>query len=249
MLWASGNDWDREWIQQVVALLVGQGVFTLYPALSQCENAAERLTRWLTYQLPRVKQAHPGCPIHQWLNSIGAQVIVEKWQSPEQWPNLYWLPLPEVDSHAQGGLVLLPAHFLPVYGDDTIQTRTLPANTPANACIFWCITPLSKTGKRATLHPKQQNRAFCLPSSPEQIGKSCTGLLLSGLKKDRRQRNGNVISHQINLALLRHLCGPENDVWIKASVGTLNNEGTNSKILGECYCLSKAPSLSGTNSC
>lgn len=249
MLWASGNDCDREWIQQVVALLVGQGAFTLYPALSQCENAAERLTRWLTFQLPRIKQAHPGCPIHQWLNSIGAQMIVEKWQSPEQWPNLYWLPLPEVDSHAQGGLVLLPAHFLPVYGDDTIQTRTLLANTPANACIFWCITPLSKTGKRATLHPKQQNRAFCLPSSSEQIGKSCTGLLLSGLKKDRRQRNGNVISHQINLALLRHLCGPESDVWIKASVGTLNNEGTNSKILGECYCLSKAPSLSGTNSC
>ena len=249
MLWASGNDWDREWIQQVVALLVGHGAFTLYPALSQCDNAAERLTRWLTFQLPRVKQAHPGCPIHQWLNSIGAQMIVEKWQSPEQWPNLYWLPLPEVDSHAQGGLVLLPAHFLPVYGDDTIQTRTLLANTPANACIFWCITPLSKTGKRATLNPKQQNRAFCLPSSSEQIGKSCTGLLLSGLKKDRRQRNGNVISHQINLALLRHLCGPESDVWIKASVGTLNNEGTNSKILGECYCLSKAPSLSGTNSC
>lgn len=49
----------------------------------------------------------------QWLNSIGAQVIVEKWQSPEQWPNLYWLPLPEVDGHAQGGLVLLPAHLLP----------------------------------------------------------------------------------------------------------------------------------------
>ena len=126
VLWASGNDWDREWMQQVVDLLVGHGAFTLYPALSQCDNAAERLTRWLTFQLPRVKQAHPGCPIHQWLNSIGAQVIVEKWQSPEQWPNLYWLPLPEVDSHAQGGLVLLPAHFLPVYGDDTIQTRTLP---------------------------------------------------------------------------------------------------------------------------
>ena len=214
MLWASGNDWDREWIQQVVALLVGHGAFTLYPALSQCDNAAERLTRWLTFQLPRVKQAHPGCPIHQWLNSIGAQVIVEKWQSPEQWPNLYWLPLPEVDDHAQGGLVLLPAHFLPVYMNGTIQTRTLQANTPANACIFWCITPLSKTGKRTTLHPKQQNRGFCLPSSPEQIGKSCTGLLLRGLKKESQKRNGNVISHQINLALLHHLCGPENDVWI-----------------------------------
>ncbi|WP_187370851.1 hypothetical protein [Vibrio cholerae] len=48
MLWASANDLDREWIQQVVALLVGHGAFTLYPALSQCENAAERLTRWLT---------------------------------------------------------------------------------------------------------------------------------------------------------------------------------------------------------
>jgi len=198
----------------VVALLVGHGAFTLYPALSQCDNAAERLTRWLTYQLPCVKQAHPSCPIHQWLNSIGAQVIVEKWQSPEQWPNLYWLPLPEVDDHAQGGLVLLSAHFLPVYMNGTIQARTLQANTPANACIFWCITPLSKTGKRTTLHPKQQNRGFCLPSSPEQIGKSCTGLLLSGLRKDKRKRNGNVISHQINLALLHHLCGPENDVWI-----------------------------------
>ena len=214
MLWASGNDWDREWIQQVVALLVGHGAFTLYPALSQCDNAAERLTRWLTFQLPRVKQAHPGCPIHQWLNSIGAQVIVEKWQSPEQWPNLYWLPLPEVDGHAQGGLVLLPAHFLPVYMNGTIQTRTLQTNTPANACIFWCITPLSKTGKRTALHPKQQNRAFCLPSAPEQIGKSCTGLLVSGLRKESQKRNANVISHQLNLALLHHLCGPENDVWI-----------------------------------
>ena len=248
MLWASGNNWDREWIQQVVALLVGHGAFTLYPALSQCDNAAERLTRWLTSQLPRVKQAHPSCPIHQWLNSIGAQVIVEKWQSPEQWPNLYWLPLPEVDGHAQGGLVLLPAHLLPTDRNGTSQTNTLHANTPANACIFWCISPLSKTGKRATLHPTQQNRAFCLPSSPEQMGKSCTGLLLSGLKKERQKRKTSVISHQINLALLHHLCGPENDVWLKASFGTLNNEGTNSKILGECYCLSKAPSLSGTNS-
>ncbi|SFJ75029.1 hypothetical protein SAMN04488079_10161 [Methylophaga sulfidovorans] len=249
MLWASGNDWDREWIQQLVALLVGHGAFTLYPALSQCDNAAERLTRWLTHQLPRVKQAHLGCPIHQWLNSIGAQVIVEKWHSPEHWPNLYWLPLPEIDGHAQGGLVLLPAHLLPTDRNGTSQTNTLQANTPANACIFWCISPLSKTGKRATLHPKQQNRAFCLPSSPEQIGKSCTGLLLRGLKKERQKRNANVISHQINLALLHHLCGPENDVWIKASVGTLNNEGTNSKILGECYCLSKALSLSATNNC
>ena len=231
MLWASANDLDREWIQQVVALLVGHGAFTLYPALSQCDNAAERLTRWLTFQLPRVKQAHPGCPIHQWLNSIGAQVIVEKWQSPEQWPNLYWLPLPEVDGHAQGGLVLLPAHllgahFLPVYEDGTSQTRTLQANTPANACIFWCITPLSKTGKRTALHPKQQNRAFCLPSSPEQIGKSCTGLLLRGLKKESQKRNGNVISHQINLALLHHLCRPENDVWLKANLGPITHYGT-----------------------
>ena len=219
MLWASGNDWDREWIQQVVALLVGHGAFTLYPALSQCDNAAERLTRWLTYQLPRVKQAHPSCPIHQWLNSIGAKVIVEKWQSSEQWPNLYWLPLPEVDGHAQGGLVLLSA-----CANDTSQTRTLQANTPANACIFWCITPLSTTGKRATLHPKQQNRAFCLPSSPEQMGKSCTGLLLRGLKKERQKRNGNVISHQINLALLHHLCGPENDVWITSKCFGNENE-------------------------
>lgn len=212
----------------MVALLIGNGSFTLYPALSQCDNAAERLTRWLAHQLPRVKQAHPSCPIHQWLNSIGAQVLVEKWQSPEQWPNLYWLPLPEVDGHAQGGLVLLPAHFLPVYEDGTSQTRTLQlqANTPANTCIFWCITPLSKTGKRTTLHPKQQNRAFCLPSSPEQIGKSCTGLLLRGLKKERQKRNGNVISQQINLALLHHLCGPENDVWIKANFGAVTHYGT-----------------------
>ncbi|WP_424399489.1 hypothetical protein [Marinomonas sp.] len=226
MLGASGNDWDREWIQQVVDLLVGHGAFTLYPALSQCDNAAERLTRWLTYQLPRVKQAHPGCPIHQWLNSIGAKEIVEKWQCPEQWPNLYWLPLPEVDGHAQGGLVLLPAHLLPVYVDGTIQTRALHANTPANACIFWCISPLSKTGKRATLHPKQQNRAFCLPSSLEQIGKSCTGLLLRGLKKESQKQNGKVISHQINLALLHHLCGPENNVWLKASFGAVTHYGT-----------------------
>ncbi len=229
MLWASANDWDREWIQQVVALLVGHGAFTLYPALSQCENAAERLTRWLTYQLPRVKQAHLGCPIHQWLNSIGAQVIVEKWQIPEQWPNLYWLPLPEVDGHAQGGLVLLPAHLLPAHllptdRNGTSQTNTLLANTPANACIFWCITPLSKTGKRTTLHPKQQNRAFCLPSSPEQMDKSCTGLLLSGLRKESQKRNGNVISYQINLALLHHLCGPENDVWITSKCFGSENE-------------------------
>ncbi|EIV0335992.1 hypothetical protein DET48_110123 [Vibrio diazotrophicus] len=232
MLWASGNDWDREWIKQVVDLLVGHTAFTLYPALSQCDNAAERLTRWLTYQLPRVKQAHPSCPIHQWLNSIGAKAIVEKWQSPEQWPNLYWLPLPEVDGHAQGGLVLLPAHLLPAHllptdRNGTSQTNTLLANTPANACIFWCISPLSKTGKRATLHPKQQNRAFCLPCAPEQMGKSCTGLLLRGLKKESQKRNASVISHQINLALLHHLCGSENDVWMKASFGTLNDEGTN----------------------
>lgn len=231
MLWASANDWDREWIQQVVTLLVGHGAFTLYPALSQCDNAAERLTRWLTHQLPRVKQAHLGCPIHQWLNSIGAQVIVEKWQSPEQWPNLYWLPLPEVDGHAQGGLVLLPAHLLPAHllptdSDGTSQTNTLHTNTPANAYIFWCITPLSKTGKRATLHPKQQNRAFFLPSSPEQMGKSCTGLLLRGLRKESQKRNANVICHQINLALLHHLCGPENDVWLEMNFSNVTHYDT-----------------------
>jgi len=102
----------------------------------------------------------------------------------------------------------------------------LHANTPANACIFWCISPLSKTGKRATLHPTQQNRAFCLPSSPEQMGKSCTGLLLSGLRKESQKRKGNVISHQINLALLHHLCGPENDMWMKAGLGTVTHYGT-----------------------
>ncbi len=152
MLWASDNDWDREWIQQV--------------------------------------QAHLGCPIHQWLNSIGAKEIVEKWQHPGQCPNLYWLPLPEVDGHAQGGLVLLPAHllpahFLPVYRDGTIQARTLQTNAPANACIFWCITPLSKTGKRATLHHKQQNRAFCMPSSPEQMGQNQNALRSYSLDKGR----------------------------------------------------------------
>ena len=209
--------------------MVGHTAFTLYPALSQCDNAAERLTRWLTYQLPRVKQAHPGCPIHQWLNSIGAQVIVEKWQSPERWPNLYWLLLPEIDGHAQGGLVLLPAHLLPANllptdRNGTSQTNTLQAKAPANACIFWCITPLSKTGKRATLHPKQQNRAFCLPTSPKQIGKSCRGLLLSGLKKESQKRNSNVISHQINLALLHHLCGPESAVWITCKCFGSENE-------------------------
>jgi hypothetical protein len=109
---------------------------------------------------------------------------------------------------------LLPAHLLPVYRDDTSQTNTLQANAPANACIFWCITPLSKTGKRTTLPPKQQNRTFCLPSAPEQMGKSCTGLLLRGLIKESQKRNASVISHQINLALLHHLCEPENDVWI-----------------------------------
>ncbi|EFN4020081.1 hypothetical protein FWZ06_07935 [Escherichia coli] len=70
-------------------------------------------------------------------------------------------------------------------------------------------------------------------------------LLTSGCTNQR----GAGHSHQINLALLHHLCRPENDVWMKASFGTLNDEGTNSKILGECYCLSTAPSLSGTNSC
>ena len=224
--WACGIDWDREWIRQVVALLIGNGSFTHNPALSQCDNAAERLTRWLTYQLPRVKQAHPGCPIHQWLNSIGAQVIVEQWQSSGQWPNLYWLPLPEIDGHAQGGLVLLPAHLLPKDRNGTSQTNTLLTNTPANACIFWCISPLSKTGKRTTLHPKQQNRAFCLPSSPKQMGKPCTGLLLRGLRKESQKRNGNVISHQINLALLHHLCGSENDVWLKANFGAVTHYGT-----------------------
>lgn len=108
----------------MAALLVGQGTFTLYPILSQCDNAAERLTRWLTYQLPRIKQAHSDCPIHQWLKNIGAHVIVERRQGPELWPNLYWLPLPEIDGQAQGGLVLLPA-----YVESTIKTRTLQPHT------------------------------------------------------------------------------------------------------------------------
>ncbi|WP_238937558.1 hypothetical protein [Pseudoalteromonas sp. S16_S37] len=119
---------------------------------------------------------------------------------------------------------MLPAHFLPVYMNGTIQTNTLHANAPANARIFWCITPLSKTGKRTTLHPKQQNRGFCLPSSPKQMGKSCMGLLLSGLIKESQKRNGKVVSHQINLALLHHLCGPENDVWITSKCFGSENE-------------------------
>ena len=143
----------------MVALLVGHGAFTLYPALSQCDNAAERLIRWLIYQLPRIKQAHPGCPIHQWLNSIGAQVIVEKWQSPEQWPNLYWLPLPEVDGHAQGGLVVLPA-----CANDTSQTNTLQANTPANASIFWLsLIHISEPTRLRRI--KQESALPCTPNS------------------------------------------------------------------------------------
>lgn len=119
------------------------------PALSQCENAAERLTRWL--------------------NSIGAQMIVEQWQNPEQWPNLYCQPLPEVDSHAQGGLVLLPAHLLPAHllptdRNGTSQTNTLHANTPANSCIFWCISPLSKTGKLGHIVKKKFFFVLCILS-------------------------------------------------------------------------------------
>lgn len=199
MLWASANDWDREWIQQVIALLVGQGAFTLYPALSQCENAAERLTRWLTHQLPRVKQTHPGCPIHQWLNSIGAQVIVEKWQSP---------------SNGQTSIGYLYLRLMATRKAGWFCYQRICYRHPTHCNVILPPTPLSKTGKCTTLHPKQQNRAFCLPCSPEQVGKSCMGLLLSGLRKENGKRNANVISHQINLALLHHLCGPENDVWI-----------------------------------
>jgi site-specific recombinase XerD len=53
---------------------------------------------------------------------------------------------------------------------------------------------LTLSNPAAAFTPIRQNRAFCLPSSPEQMG--------------------NVISHQINLALLHHLCRPENDEWI-----------------------------------
>jgi hypothetical protein len=52
------------------------------------------------------------------------------------------------------------------------------------------------------------------------------GLLLSGLGKASGKRNGNVISHQINLALLRHLCEPENDVWLKVNFGAVTHYGT-----------------------
>ncbi|WP_169697658.1 hypothetical protein [Methylophaga nitratireducenticrescens] len=41
--------WSNEYlVQQLMALLVGQGTFTHYPSLSQCDNAQERLTRWPT---------------------------------------------------------------------------------------------------------------------------------------------------------------------------------------------------------
>lgn len=120
-------------------------------------------------------------------------------------------------------LVLLPALM-----DDSIEAGALQLNTPANACIFWCISLLSKTGQRSTLHPTQQNRAFCLPSALAQIGKLSTGVLLAGFRKANRKRKGNVISHQINLALLHHLCKPENDVWFSANFGTVIHYGTNS---------------------
>lgn len=70
-----------------------------------------------------------------------------------------------------------------------------------------------------------KNKRF-LPSSPEQIGKSCTGLLLIGLRKDNRKRNSNVISHQINLALLHHVCGPENDVWLEMNFSNVTHYDT-----------------------
>lgn len=145
-------------------MLIGNGAFTLYPVLSQCDNAAERLTRWLTYQLPRVKQAHPGCPIHQWLNSIGAQEIVEKWQSPEQWPNLYWLPLPEVDGFAQGGLVLLPAHLLPAHFLPTDRNGTSQTNTCTQTHRP---TPISFGALR--LYLKQQSALPCTPNSKTEL--------------------------------------------------------------------------------
>ena len=163
MLWVSANDLDREWIQQVVALLVGHGAFTLYPALSQCDNAAERLTRWLSYQLPRVKQAHLGCPIHQWLNSIGAQVIVEKWQSPEQWPNLHWLPLPEVDGHPQGGLVLLPAHFYRYMCMAQFKPEHCKQTRPPTPASFGALRLYLKQGNALPCTPNSKTAPFACP--------------------------------------------------------------------------------------
>lgn len=45
-------------------------------------------------------------------------------------------------------------------------------------------------------------------------------------EKESQKRNGNVISHQINLALLHHLCGPENDVWLEANFGAVTDYGS-----------------------
>ena len=44
-----GNDWDREW-NTAGGRFTGWAMVLLLsnPALSQCDNAAERLTRWLT---------------------------------------------------------------------------------------------------------------------------------------------------------------------------------------------------------
>lgn len=148
MLWASANDWDREWIQQVIALLVGQGAFTLYPALSQCENAAERLTRWLTHQLPRVKQTHPGCPIHQWLNSIGAQVIVEKWQSP---------------SNGQTSIGYLYLRWMATRKAGWLCYRHICYRYPTHCNVI--LPPAAVSFGALRLYLKQENALPCTPNS------------------------------------------------------------------------------------
>lgn len=99
---------------------------------------------------------------------------------------------------------------------------TTPCAPLANLSVSAAATQSSHAFTRI-----RQKRALCLPSAPDQIGKPWNGLLLSGLRKDNGKRNGKVISHQINLALLQHLCGPENDVWIKANIGVVTHYGTN----------------------
>ncbi len=203
--------WPSEyWVQQIVTLLTKHEALVLYPALHQCENASQRLTRWITHQLPRMKKAHKGCPVHRWLSKISTPNICKTWQQPEQWPNLYWLPLPDIEGMTQGGLVLFPALMIEGKSD------TLPTPPPAIACIFWCVAP-----DATTLDPAQKNRAFCLPSTPEQINGVCSGLLFEGVQNSentKRQKQEDIICEHINVALLRHICAKEKAVWMKQAV-------------------------------
>ncbi len=78
----------------------------------------------------------------------------------EQWPNLYWLPLPEIDGHAQGGWFCY-RHVRMTQAKPTHYKQTHPP-TPVSFSTYAFILKQ----KRTTLHPKRRNRAFCLPSSP-----------------------------------------------------------------------------------